>query len=120
MSIFLYFAAIIPGLQIMNIYVSELFLNCHFQVVEQLTEKCQQLQAELKDCSQECKQLQAENTRVLTEMEALRSKFTLSLLSVSRFTFILVLGASNKNILLLLTQNSQCFRKNILVCQLIF
>ncbi|TKS77927.1 Cilia- and flagella-associated protein 157 [Collichthys lucidus] len=42
------------------------------KVVEQLTEKCQQLQAELKDCSQERKQLQAENTRVLIEMEALR------------------------------------------------
>ncbi|XP_044051952.1 cilia- and flagella-associated protein 157-like isoform X2 [Siniperca chuatsi] len=42
------------------------------KVVEQLTEKCQQLQVELKDCRQELKQLQTEHTGVLAEMEALR------------------------------------------------
>ncbi|KAI3371952.1 hypothetical protein L3Q82_006826 [Scortum barcoo] len=42
------------------------------KVVEQLTEKCQQLQAELKGCRQELEQLQTEHTRVLDEMEALR------------------------------------------------
>uniref|UniRef100_A0A668U936 Cilia- and flagella-associated protein 157 n=1 Tax=Oreochromis aureus TaxID=47969 RepID=A0A668U936_OREAU len=46
------------------------------KVVEQLTEKCQQLQAEQKDCRQRLEQLQTEHTGALGKMEALRSKFT--------------------------------------------
>ncbi|XP_040898799.1 cilia- and flagella-associated protein 157 [Toxotes jaculatrix] len=42
------------------------------KVVEQLTEKCQQLQAELKVCRQEHQQLQTEHKGILAEMEALR------------------------------------------------
>ncbi|XP_070759876.1 cilia- and flagella-associated protein 157-like [Enoplosus armatus] len=42
------------------------------KVVEQLTEKCQQLQTEQKDRRQEVEQLQTEHTGVLAEMEALR------------------------------------------------
>lgn len=44
--------------------------------MEQLTEKCQQLQAEQKDCRQRLEQLQTEHTGALGKMEALRSKFT--------------------------------------------
>ncbi|KAL3054483.1 hypothetical protein OYC64_017426 [Pagothenia borchgrevinki] len=44
----------------------------HKKVVEQLTEKCQQLQAELKDCQQEVEQLHSKQTGVVGEMEALR------------------------------------------------
>uniref|UniRef100_A0A3B4F3I4 Cilia- and flagella-associated protein 157 n=1 Tax=Pundamilia nyererei TaxID=303518 RepID=A0A3B4F3I4_9CICH len=47
------------------------------QVVEQLTEKCQQLQVEQKDCRQQLEQLQTEHAGALGKMEALRSKFTL-------------------------------------------
>ncbi len=61
------------------------------QGVEQLTEKCQQLQAELKDCRQELERLQTEHTGVQAEMEALRSKFTPPLLSITKFTFMSVL-----------------------------
>lgn len=50
------------------------------QAVEQLTEKYQQLQVELKDCRQELEQLQTKHTGVLTEMETLRS--TLALVSI--------------------------------------
>ncbi|KAF1389565.1 hypothetical protein PFLUV_G00074720 [Perca fluviatilis] len=46
------------------------------KVVEQLTEKCQQLQAELKDCKRELEQLQTKHTGVLAEMEALRQDRT--------------------------------------------
>ncbi|KAK2838070.1 hypothetical protein Q5P01_015282 [Channa striata] len=42
------------------------------KVVEQLTDKCQQLQAEQKDDRQELKQLQAERKGLLAEVEALR------------------------------------------------
>ncbi|XP_031161807.1 cilia- and flagella-associated protein 157 [Sander lucioperca] len=42
------------------------------KVVEQLTEKCQQLKAELNDCKRELEQLQTKHTGVLAEMEALR------------------------------------------------
>ncbi|XP_035513720.1 cilia- and flagella-associated protein 157-like [Morone saxatilis] len=42
------------------------------RVVEQLTEKCQQLRAELNDCRRELEPLQTEHTGVLAEMEALR------------------------------------------------
>ncbi|XP_056232195.1 cilia- and flagella-associated protein 157-like [Seriola aureovittata] len=42
------------------------------KVVEQLTEKCQQLQAELNVCRQELQQLQTEHRSVLVQMEALR------------------------------------------------
>ncbi|XP_068576924.1 cilia- and flagella-associated protein 157-like [Cebidichthys violaceus] len=42
------------------------------KVAEQLTEKCRQLQAELKDWKQELEQLQTKHTGVLAEMEALR------------------------------------------------
>ncbi|XP_005451606.1 cilia- and flagella-associated protein 157 [Oreochromis niloticus] len=42
------------------------------KVVEQLTEKCQQLQAEQKDCRQRLEQLQTEHTGALGKMEALR------------------------------------------------
>ncbi|XP_030579515.1 cilia- and flagella-associated protein 157 [Archocentrus centrarchus] len=42
------------------------------KVVEQLTEKCQQLQAEQKDCRQQLEQLQTEHTGVLAKMETLR------------------------------------------------
>uniref|UniRef100_A0A3Q2V521 Cilia- and flagella-associated protein 157 n=1 Tax=Haplochromis burtoni TaxID=8153 RepID=A0A3Q2V521_HAPBU len=51
--------------------------NSLHQVVEQLTEKCQQLQAEQKDCRQRLEQLQTEHAGALGKMEALRSKFTL-------------------------------------------
>nr|XP_020441575.1 uncharacterized protein C9orf117 homolog isoform X2 [Monopterus albus] len=44
----------------------------HKKVAEQLTEKCQQLQAEEKDCKQELEQLQAKHKATLAEMEALR------------------------------------------------
>uniref|UniRef100_A0A671WKW2 Cilia- and flagella-associated protein 157 n=1 Tax=Sparus aurata TaxID=8175 RepID=A0A671WKW2_SPAAU len=54
------------------------------KLVQQLTEKCQQLQEELKDCRQELEQLQTERTAALAEMEALRSEFTVSLLTISR------------------------------------
>ncbi|XP_029295998.1 cilia- and flagella-associated protein 157-like [Cottoperca gobio] len=43
------------------------------KVVEQLTGKCEQLLAELKDCKRELEQLQTKHTGVLAEMEALRS-----------------------------------------------
>uniref|UniRef100_UPI0037E91A0B cilia- and flagella-associated protein 157 n=1 Tax=Semicossyphus pulcher TaxID=241346 RepID=UPI0037E91A0B len=42
------------------------------RVVEQLTEKCQQLQVELKDCSHKLEQLQTEQTGIQAETEALR------------------------------------------------
>uniref|UniRef100_UPI000D2FE244 cilia- and flagella-associated protein 157 n=1 Tax=Maylandia zebra TaxID=106582 RepID=UPI000D2FE244 len=42
------------------------------KVVEQLTEKCQQLQAEQKDCRQRLEQLQTEHAGALGKMEALR------------------------------------------------
>ncbi|XP_036955206.1 cilia- and flagella-associated protein 157-like [Acanthopagrus latus] len=42
------------------------------KLVQQLTEKCQQLQEELKDCRQELKQFQTERTAALAEMEVLR------------------------------------------------
>ncbi|KAL3975270.1 solute carrier family 23 (nucleobase transporter), member 1 [Sarotherodon galilaeus] len=42
------------------------------KVVEQLTEKCQQLQAEQKDCRQRLEQLQTEHTGALGKMETLR------------------------------------------------
>ncbi|XP_071340021.1 cilia- and flagella-associated protein 157-like [Trachinotus anak] len=42
------------------------------KVVEQLTEKCQQLQAELKLCRQEHQKLHAEHKGILAELEALR------------------------------------------------
>ncbi|XP_054466158.1 cilia- and flagella-associated protein 157-like [Anoplopoma fimbria] len=42
------------------------------KVVEQLTEKCRQLQAELKDGREELEHLQTKHTGVLTETEALR------------------------------------------------
>ncbi|XP_070820786.1 cilia- and flagella-associated protein 157-like [Chaetodon trifascialis] len=42
------------------------------KVVEQLTDKCQQLLMELKDCRQELEHLRSEHTGVLAEMEALR------------------------------------------------
>lgn len=48
------------------------------QVVEQLTEKCRQLQAELTGRRRELEQLQAEHAGVLAETEALRSAFTRS------------------------------------------
>uniref|UniRef100_A0A3P8NPF2 Cilia- and flagella-associated protein 157 n=1 Tax=Astatotilapia calliptera TaxID=8154 RepID=A0A3P8NPF2_ASTCA len=51
--------------------------NSLHQVVEQLTEKCQQLQVEQKDCRQRLEQLQTEHAGALGKMEALRSKFTL-------------------------------------------
>ena len=44
------------------------------QVMEQLTEKCQQLQVEVKDWRKELEQLQTKHTGVLAEVEALRSK----------------------------------------------
>lgn len=65
-----------------DIYTSILYTSSSlYQVVEQLTEKCQQLKAELNDCKRELEQLQTKHTGVLAEMEALRSKFTPSLLS---------------------------------------
>ncbi|XP_068594883.1 cilia- and flagella-associated protein 157 [Brachionichthys hirsutus] len=42
------------------------------KVVEQLKEKCQHLQAELKDCKQELQQLPAKDSAVPAEMQALR------------------------------------------------
>ncbi|XP_042076060.1 cilia- and flagella-associated protein 157-like isoform X2 [Haplochromis burtoni] len=53
------------------------------KVVEQLTEKCQQLQAEQKDCRQQLEQLQTEHAGALGKMEALRSKFTLPSVQMS-------------------------------------
>ncbi|KAK9522142.1 hypothetical protein VZT92_018627 [Zoarces viviparus] len=44
------------------------------KVAEQLTEKCRQLQAELKDRRQELEQLQTKHTGALAEMEALRQE----------------------------------------------
>ncbi|XP_031726478.1 cilia- and flagella-associated protein 157-like [Anarrhichthys ocellatus] len=44
------------------------------KVAEQLTEKCRQLQTELKDRRQELEQLQAKHTGALAEMEALRQE----------------------------------------------
>ncbi|XP_033975134.1 cilia- and flagella-associated protein 157 [Trematomus bernacchii] len=60
----------------------------HKKVVEQLTEKCQQLQAELKDCQQEVEQLHSKQTGVLGEMEALRD---LTLNPAQTFQFELAL-----------------------------
>ncbi|XP_034064705.1 cilia- and flagella-associated protein 157 [Gymnodraco acuticeps] len=62
----------------------------HKKVVEQLTEKCQQLQAELKDCQQEqeVEQLHTKQTGVLGEMEALRD---LTLNQAQTFQFELAL-----------------------------
>lgn len=63
-------------------------------MVEQLTEKCQQLQVEQKDCRQQLEQLQTEHAGALGKMEALRSKFTLPSVQMShvslRFTFTLM------------------------------
>ncbi|XP_068166282.1 cilia- and flagella-associated protein 157-like isoform X2 [Antennarius striatus] len=42
------------------------------KAVEQLKEKCQHLETELKDCKLELEQLQMERSEVLAEMEALR------------------------------------------------
>ncbi|XP_041855706.1 cilia- and flagella-associated protein 157-like [Melanotaenia boesemani] len=48
-------------------------MNCiQKKTVQQLTEKCQQLQTEQKDWRQQLQQLQTEHTGVLTEMETLR------------------------------------------------
>lgn len=60
-------------------------------MVEQLTEKCQQLQVEQKDCRQRLEQLQTEHAGALGKMEALRSKFTLPSVQMSLtqvFTFM--------------------------------
>lgn len=57
--------------------------NSLHQVVEQLTEKCQQLQVEQKDCRQRLEQLQTEHAGALGKMEALRSKFTLPSVQMS-------------------------------------
>ncbi|XP_041644534.1 cilia- and flagella-associated protein 157 [Cheilinus undulatus] len=49
--------------------------NCILKrVVEQLTEKCQQLQAELKERSHELEQIQTEHTGVQAEMKTLRQE----------------------------------------------
>ncbi|KAK2901721.1 hypothetical protein Q8A73_011467 [Channa argus] len=48
----------------------------HKKVVEQLTEKCQQLQAEQKDNRQELKQLQTEHKGIKAELEGLRQERT--------------------------------------------
>ena len=69
-------------------------------MVEQLTEKCQQLQAELQDSKQELEQLQTEHRRVVAEMESLRSKFTLTSIPLAHIlcnlTLISVLRASSE------------------------
>lgn len=57
--------------------------NSLHQVVEQLTEKCQQLQVEQKDYRQRLEQLQTEHAGALGKMEALRSKFTLPSVQMS-------------------------------------
>ncbi|KAF3695411.1 Cilia- and flagella-associated protein 157 [Channa argus] len=51
-------------------------LSAQAQVVEQLTEKCQQLQAEQKDNRQELKQLQTEHKGIKAELEGLRQERT--------------------------------------------
>lgn len=80
--------------------------------MEQLTEKCQQLRTELKDCRQEFEQLQTKHTGDLAEMEALRSKFTLvsvHLCILSTFKLILALRTSNK-VSIGFTENSSGFQ----------
>ncbi len=66
-------------------------------MVEQLTEKCRQLQAKLKDCEQEHKQLQTEHTGVLAEMETLR--FLLSIRLTFKFGLLVKQKKVFENIL---------------------
>ncbi|XP_029999158.1 cilia- and flagella-associated protein 157-like [Sphaeramia orbicularis] len=46
------------------------------KLVEQLTEKCEQLQTELRDCREEHRQLQTKHSHVLTEIDQLREDKT--------------------------------------------